>query len=267
MARPLENLTPALTRLGPPPEVARREVLCIHGAWGGAWVWDGLAQDLAEAGYGVNLLEQPGHGADRWELPALTSVNDYADMSRRAAASLGRPVLVGHSLGGWQVQKIWEAVDLPGVLLAPLPGSGLPPLSFMGLSLRYPLQMSRPMLGLPVAVSDPAMARRLFFRDLDDAAVAEHVARLAPEPALVCLQMALFLAWGFGRPHPLPGREPRLLVAPEKDYFFPPARQKKLADNLGARYVELDGLPHELWREDRQGRVLSLLLEFLERLG
>ena len=47
MARPFESMRPALTRLGPPPETARREVLLIHGVWGGAWVWEGLAQDLA----------------------------------------------------------------------------------------------------------------------------------------------------------------------------------------------------------------------------
>ena len=149
MARPFESMRPAITRLGPPPEAARREVLLIHGAWGGAWVWGGLARDLAAEGYGVNLIEQPGHGQDRWDLPSLTSVNDYADLSRRAAASLGRPVLVGHSLGGWQVQKIWETEDLPGVLLAPLPGSGLPWHTFFKLNMHYPVRMSRPLLACP----------------------------------------------------------------------------------------------------------------------
>ncbi|MCF8043335.1 MAG: alpha/beta hydrolase [Desulfarculaceae bacterium] len=266
MARPFENMQPALTRLGPPPETARREVLFIHGAWGGAWVWDGLAQDLAAEGYGVNLIEQPGHGADRWVLPSLTSINDYADLSRRAAASLGRPVLVGHSLGGWQVQKIWEAEDLPGVLLAPLPGSGLPWRTFLKLNLHYPVDMSRPLVGLPVAVSDTAMARRVLFKDLDEAALAERVGRLAPEPSLVCLQMAALLGLGLGRPHPRPGRRPRLVVAPAQDYLFPPAGQKKLAQELGARYVELEGLPHELWVEDREGKVKTLLLDFLNKL-
>ncbi|MCB2191877.1 MAG: alpha/beta hydrolase [Deltaproteobacteria bacterium] len=266
MARPFESMRPVLTRQGPPPETARREVLLIYGAWSGVWAWDALAQDLAAEGYGVSLIEQPGHGADRWDLPSLTSIHDYADLSRRAAASLGRPVLIGHSLGGWQVQKIWETVDLPGVLLAPLPGSGLPWRSFLKLNLSYPVQMSRPLRGLPVEVTDPAMALRVLFKDLDEAAVAEHVRNLAPEPALVCLQMALLLGLGFGRPRPKPGRQPRVLVAPELDYLFPPSTQKKLAQQLGARYVELEGLPHELYLEDRQGLVKALLLDFLGEL-
>ncbi len=266
MARPFEQLTPSLTRLGPPPGEAKREVLFIHGAWGGAWVWGGLAEAVAEAGYGVNLIEQPGHGEDRWDLPWATSINDYADNSRRAAALLDNPVLVGHSLGGWQVQKLWEAVDLPGVLLAPLPRTGLPQVNFTLLTLRYPLQMLKPMILQPVAVKDPAMARRLFYKNLDQAAVAERWARLVPEPARICLQMALGLGLGLGRPQPRPGKEPRLLIAPELDYFFPTKVQQRLAQDLGARYVELKGLPHELWSEDQEGRVAALLLEFLDSL-
>lgn len=266
MARPFESMKPALTRLGPPPEAARREVLFIHGAWGGAWVWDGLAQAVAAAGYGVNLMEQPGHGADRWDLPSLTSINDYAGLSRRAAASLGRPVLVGHSLGGWQVQKIWQTEDLPGVLLAPLPGSGLPPLRFLRMLLSHFPEMAGALLGRPVRIRDKAMARRLFFRDADEAVVAAHLARLAPEPALVCLQLALSLPLGLGRPHPRFGREPRLLVAGTADYFIPPQRQRALAQRLGARYELLENAPHDLWLEDPRGRVRALLLEFLAGL-
>lgn len=262
MARPFETLTPALTRLGPPPDQAKREVLFIHGAWGGAWVWQGLAESVAEAGYGVNLIEQPGHGGNRWDLPWATRIDDYADLSRRAAASLGRPVLVGHSLGGWQVQKIWEALDLPGVLLAPLPWRGLPWATFSKLVLTYPWRMTRPLLGRPLAISDAAMCRRLFFSQLDEAAIEEHRARLVPEPARVCLDMAL----GLVRARPKPGKEPRLLVAGTADYFIPPSREKRLADSLGARYVELKGLPHDLWLEDPEGRVLRHLLEFLESL-
>ncbi len=262
MARPFDNLTPALTRLGPPPGEARREVLFIHGAWGGAWVWEGLAEPVAQAGYGVNLIEMPGHGGDRWELPASTSIADYADLSRRAAASLGRPVLVGHSLGGWQVQKIWEAVDLPGALVAPLPASGLPLGSLLRLQARYPGPMLRPLLGLPVGIRDRAMARRLLFRSLPDAQVDARLARLVSEPARVTLDMAL----GLVRARPRPGREPRLLLAPERDYLFPVATQRRLARRLGARLELLPGLPHEPWTEDKQGLVLGLLLGFLKGL-
>ena len=267
MARPFESMRPALTRLGPPPETARRELLLIHGAWGGAWVWDGLSQDLAAEGYGVNLIEQPGHGQDRWNLPSLTSVNDYADLSRRAAASLGRPVLVGHSLGGYQVQNIWQTVDLPGVLLAPLPGWGLPFRTFIKLAWSFRCRVLRTIPFLPMVVSDTKMARELFFSHLGEAAVAEHLTKLAPEPGLVCQQMALWLhvPW-LMRVTPRKAQQPRLLIAAEKDYFFPPDQQKELADDLGAEFEVVDA-PHDLWLEDPQAKVKSLLLDFLKGLN
>ena len=265
MARPFESMRPALTRLGPPPEMARREVLFIHGAWGGAWVWDGLAQAVAAQGYGVNLIEQPGHGDDRWDLPWCTSVNDYAGLSLRAAKSLGRPVLVGHSLGGWQVQKIWQTLDLPGVLLAPLPGWGLPLRSFVKLVRDFWFRVLRTTALKPMVITDTKMAREIFFDQLDEAAVADHLAHLVPEPAVICLQMALLLHAPCMRVKPREAKQPRLLVAARKDYFFPPAVQGKLATKLGAEY-ELVDAPHDLWLEDPQGRVKALLLDFLNKL-
>jgi pimeloyl-ACP methyl ester carboxylesterase len=122
--------------------------------------------------------------------------------------------------------------------------------------------MLRPLLGLPVGIKDRAMARRLLFRSLPDAQVAARLARLVPEPARVTLDMAL----GLVRARPRPGREPRLLLAPERDYLFPVAIQRRLARRLGARLELLPGLPHEAWTEDNQGLVLGLLLEFLKGL-
>ena len=89
-------------------------------------------------------------------------------MSRRAAASLGHPVLVGHSLGGWQVQKIWQTVDLPGVLLAPLPGWGLPFRTFIKLAWSFRCRVLRTIPFLPMVVSDTKMARELFFSHLGE---------------------------------------------------------------------------------------------------
>lgn len=119
MARPFDKLGLRLERLGPPKEQARRELLMVHGAGAGANQWQGLAQPLAWAGYGVNLIDLPGHGQDPWQLPAWTSLNDYVDYAGRALEALGRPVLVGWAMGGWIVARLLERADLPAVLLEP----------------------------------------------------------------------------------------------------------------------------------------------------
>jgi pimeloyl-ACP methyl ester carboxylesterase len=260
MARPFDGLQPKVTRLGPEPPAARREVLFIHGAWHGAWCWGDLAQGVADAGYGVNLMEQPGHGDNPWELPASTSVNDYARLSARAAGELPGPVLVGHSLGGWQVQKIWEVADLPGVLLAPVPAGGLPLSSFLNLQVHYPLDMAKPMLGRPVTIRNAAMARQFFLDQASEEEVQDLLDRLVPEPGRVCLDMAL----GLAKAKPQAGGAPRLIIAGGKDYLFPVRCHEKLARRLGARLEVLPGAPHNVWMEEDQGRVLELLLDFLE---
>lgn len=262
MARPFAQMPPRVTRLGPPAPEAKREVLFIHGAWHGAWCWGDLAQGVAAAGYGVSLLEQPGHGEDRWALPGGTSINDYARLAARAAGSLASPVLVGHSLGGWQVQKIWEVADLPGVLLAPLPGSGLPLTSFLKLEVLFPLDMAKPLVGRPVVIRNPAMARRLFLDQASEQQVQELLAQLVPEPAWACLEMAL----GLARAKPRPGRQPRLLIAAGKDFFFPLGSEQALARRLGARLEVLPRAPHNLWMEDPEDRTLQLILDFLGSL-
>jgi pimeloyl-ACP methyl ester carboxylesterase len=259
MARPLDHISPRLTRLGPPPGQARREVLFLHGAWVGAWHLMPLAQAAAQAGFGANLLDLPGHGQGAWDLPAGTGLLDYALVAARAAGPLGRPILVGHSLGGWLAQKLLEVVDLPCLLLCPLPGAGLPWTRLARLLALDPLGLGGPFLGRPLKVRDTGILRRTCLLDLPQEEVEAMFARLAPEPARAGLDMGL----GLARARPGPGLGPRLVVAAERDFFLPPARLASLARRLGADYTLLPGYPHNCWQEDPDGRVAELLLGFL----
>lgn len=259
MARPFTHLAPELIRSGPPPGRARREVLLLHGAWHGPWCWEALAGPLVAAGFGVNRLALPGHGHPAWPLPATTSLNDYADLARRAAAGLDRPVLVGHSLGGWLAMKVLEQADLPAALLMPLPPAGLPLWRLARLMTGFPAA-ALPVLALrPLALTTPAMAGRLLLPA--GLAAAELVPRwrpLVPEPGRVGLEMAL----GLVACRPRPGRSPRLVVAAGRDWLLPPARLRRLAARLGAGYAELPGAAHVAWPEHAP-RLTEMLLEFL----
>ncbi len=244
MARPFTHLEPRITRQGPPRGAARGEVLLIHGAWHGPWCWDGLAEPLAARGLGVNRLCLPGHGKDPWDLPSLTGLADYADLARRATASLGRPVLMGHSLGGWLVMKVLEVADLPAVLLMPLPPRGLPLTRLARLFAQFPRAMA-PVLALGrLRVRTPAMAARLFFApDAPPPDPAGYWRGLVPEPGRVALEMGLGLAGC----RPRPGRAPRLVLAGGRDYFLPQGRVEALAAHLGADFCLLPQAGHNPW--------------------
>lgn len=259
MASPFEHLEPVIHRLGPPLGQARREVLFLHGAWHGPWCWEGLTEPLAHAGYGLNLLELAGHGQPPWPLPAFTSVGDYADLARRAAAKLERPVLVGHSLGGWLAQKVLEVADLPAVFLAALPGGGLPLGALLRLVWDFPGPLAGLLLGRPLALGHHGMAHRLLLTQAHEKQALAHWRRLCPEPFRVALEMGLGVKWA----KPPRGRMPRLVVAGGQDYFLSVAGQRRLARRLGARLEILPDRPHHLWLGDSQGTVAGLLLDFL----
>jgi len=260
MARPFQHLRPKVIGLGPAKGRSRAKVLFLHGAWVGPWYWEVLAQAAAGAGFGVSLLELPGHGDAPWTLPAFTSLNDYADLAARAAGELGRPILVGHSMGGWLVQKILEKSDLPAALLTPLPGTGLPLLGLARFLAALPAALPGTFRGRPLAVPDARTARRMFFCDLPETDLQTLMARLVPEPARVSLEMGL----GLARARPAPGRAPRLVLAAGRDFFMPVKAMQSLARRLGAGFKLLPRHPHDLWLEDPQGEVAPILLDFLE---
>jgi alpha-beta hydrolase superfamily lysophospholipase len=217
MARPLDHVTPRLTRLGPPPGQARGEALFLHGAWVGGWHLAPLAEAAAEAGFGASLLDLPGHGDEVWELPSSTGLKDYALVAARAAGGLGRPALVGHSMGGWLAQKLLEAADLPALLLCPLPGDGLPLANALRLTALDPWGMAAALAGRPLRVRDARVLHRVCFRGLSLAEAGQMLDRMGPEPARAALDMGL----GLARARPAPGRRPRVVAAAEHDFFVP----------------------------------------------
>lgn len=103
-------------------------LLFIHGTGHGAWSWDeNFLGFFAEKGYRAVALNLRGHGASTTSTPLRKcSIADFVDDVREIADSmLKRPVVIGHSLGGYVVQKYLESNEAPAAaLLASLPPGG-----------------------------------------------------------------------------------------------------------------------------------------------
>ncbi len=80
---------------------ARTNVLLVHGAWQGAWVWDQVVALLALHRVNAHAFDLPGSGADQTPLQAVT-LEAYAQaiIDQARAMPAGPVVLVGHSMGG-----------------------------------------------------------------------------------------------------------------------------------------------------------------------
>src|SRR5262249_28304403 len=149
---------------------------------------------FAGKGFRAAALSLRGHGKSATEKPLnACSVRDYVDDVRTAAEGIGgAPVIVGHSLGGYVVQKYLENNDAPaGVLLA-----SAPPQGSIGASLRmmrrhpWAVFKNNTFGQTHEVVKTPRLARaHLFCKHTPQDVVDRCVGRLQPESALAMKQM------------------------------------------------------------------------------
>ncbi|TRW82080.1 alpha/beta hydrolase [Mycolicibacterium sp. 018/SC-01/001] len=164
-------------------------LLFVHGTGHGAWSWDEhFLGFFSERGYRAVALNMRGHGRSATSKPLRScSVSDFVDDVTEVADSLPvRPAVIGHSLGGYVVQKYLETNDAPaGVLI-----SSLPPGGSMGMTLRrirrHPwLFVTSILTGkqLP-GLTPPPLAREAFFSPhTPEEVVVRCAARLQEESA------------------------------------------------------------------------------------
>jgi len=190
-------------------------VLLLPGAGQGTQCWEPVALALARRGVGVACLEYPGHGEHPWPLPPSTGLRDYFLLAARAAADLGRPLLVGHDLGGWLACMLLGLADMPALLLAPWPGRG----GLLALAPRVGWGLVRGLPQAPGLMNEPFALRWQ---------AALGLSRAAPERK---------------------GSAPCLVAAPGKKPLVPPDRLAALAQALKAGFVHLPQSSHHLWQE------------------
>jgi pimeloyl-ACP methyl ester carboxylesterase len=103
-------------------------LLFVHGTGHGAWSWDDhFLGFFAEKGHRAVALNLRGHGGSPTTKPLRKcSIADFVDDVSEVADSLpNRPVVIGHSMGGYVVQKYLESHEArAGVFIASLPPGG-----------------------------------------------------------------------------------------------------------------------------------------------
>jgi len=79
---------------------ANRPVLLAHGGGQTRHAWGGTARTLADHGCYAVSLDLRGHGDSDWSPSGDYQLDFFGNDVRQVAAELGRPVMVGASLGG-----------------------------------------------------------------------------------------------------------------------------------------------------------------------
>jgi len=227
-------------------------LLFVHGAWHAAWCWDVHFLDyFAQHGYAAHALSLRGHGGSegrdnlRW-----TRIADYVEDVAQAALQLpSPPVLIGHSMGGFIVQKYLEDHSAPAaVLLASVPPEGalaillrtarLHPLLFATANLTFSL--------LPL-MATPRLAREfLFSKDLPDDEAQSYWKRLQDESYLAWLDML-----AFDLPKPGKAKPPLLVLGGTNDINLKPREIKATARAYTARYEMIEDVAHDMMLDTR----------------
>jgi pimeloyl-ACP methyl ester carboxylesterase len=255
----LEHLT-----LRPTDRRYATPLLLIHGAWHGAWCWRDAMTDFAARGFEVHAISWRGHGAsDRPRSINLVGVRDYVrDLAQAIAAISPRPVVVGHSLGGYLTQLYMTEHELAGaVLLCAAPSKGVLPF-LLRYARRHPLVYLRifATLNLLHMVGTPDLAREAFFRDdIAPDMLERYRAQLVPESLRAAIDASLRVF-----PKPQRNRSPVLVIAAERDTIFTLDEQRALARAYDAELLIVPQAAHDLMLDPAWPQAADAIEDFVK---
>jgi pimeloyl-ACP methyl ester carboxylesterase len=198
-------------------------ILFIHGMFHGAWCWDVHFLDyFAQHGFAAHAVNLRGHGnSEGWKNLRWTRIDDFVEDVANAVEQLpSSPILIGHSMGGFVIQKYLENHNAPGaVLLSSPPPSGLFP-AILRIASRRPWVFVKAnlTLNLQSVIATPDLAREAFFSpDFPNDELLIFWKRMQNESYRAFLDMIVL-----NRPKPAKVKSPLLVLGAAKDNMLKP---------------------------------------------
>lgn len=245
-----------------------RPLLFVHGAWHGAWYWnERFLPYFAERGFEVLALDLPGHGDGTPGNASIRSlgVADYVRAVADVAASCDRPpILIGHSMGGYIVQKYMEAHRQPDsamILLASVPPAGVLRTT-LNIALHYPLQFLEVLLTwkLYPLVRKAEHARNHFYSaQIAPAEFESYHKRTGDEAFRAFLDMLLL---SLPRKKKIRGVS-ALVLGARDDQIFTPAEVRATAKAYDAELTIFPDMAHNMMLEADWSAVADCMIAWL----
>lgn len=260
-AEHLEVLTnaPQQVRAGFPP------LLFLHGAYTAAWCWEHYLPYFAAAGFDCHALSFSGHGESRRRdhLDSY-SIDDYVDDVIETVATLSAPpVLIGHSMGGFVVQKYLERYPAPAAaLLCSVPPQGL-------IAAQFHLMLQKPELFLEINrilagnyTDTDTLRDALFAGEADPAMLAIWLGKMQNESQRAIWDMSMFNLPNLYHMH----RPPMLIVGADQDALVPAFLVQTTAHTYGQPSHILHNMGHAITHEKEWPRAAAIIQTWLDGL-
>jgi pimeloyl-ACP methyl ester carboxylesterase len=240
-------------------------LLFVPGSLHGAWCWDVHFLDyFAQHGYAAHAINLRGHGnSEGREKLRWARIADFVDDLADAAQQLpSPPILIGHSMGGFIIQKYLEDHASPGAVLLSSP----PPTGFLPAAIR--VARRRPQifarvnltLSLYTLVETPQLAREAFFSDdLPDELLMEYWGQMQEESYMAFLDMV-----ALDLPKPKKVNTPMLVLGAARDNMLKPSEIRATAQAYHTQAEIIPGVAHNSMLEKGWQAVAEQILAWLK---
>lgn len=258
--------------------MSKGDILLIHGAFAGGWVFERLVAELSAQGWRCHAPDLPFHEASFAGKPPHPELRNQGlvEYRRFLAAEIAKlpqkPVLIGHSLGGLLAQQLAaEGLARAAILLAPSPPAGIWPHSKTELETAFGLLWHTRDLWRKAIQSDFRTAIRYSMDRLPPALQRDSFARLVPESGRALFEAIYWwLDWhAASRVAAYRVQVPLLVVVGSDDKVNSPGTCRAVARRYGrhATYRDIPEMSHFIFGEPREGEAIALLIDWLHSLA
>jgi alpha-beta hydrolase superfamily lysophospholipase len=243
-------------------------LLFIHGTLHTAACWEVHFLDyFAQHGFVAHAVNLRGHGnSEGREKLRWTRIADFVDDVANVVQQLpSPPILIGHSMGGFIIQKYLEDHDAPAAVLLSSPSpAGLLPTAIRN-ARRHPLVFAKVNLTLSLLpfIATPQLAGEAFLsKDLPDEQLLEYWKQMQDDSFMAFLDMV-----ALDLPKPAKVKTPLLVLGVARDNMIAPSEIEATARAYNTKAEIIPDVAHNSMLDPRWQSVAERILAWLNEVN
>ncbi|MDW8419976.1 MAG: alpha/beta fold hydrolase [Chitinophagales bacterium] len=252
-----------------PQRSSATPLLFVHGMAHAAWCWEWeFVPYFNRLGYDCYTMSLRGHGkSEGREHKRWYRIRDYlTDVEAVVASITPKPVLIGHSMGGFIIQKyVLKHQNLPAAItLASVPAGGMWRGS-LKIAAHFPwafLKGNLTMSTAPFSANTRIIRKIAFSPDADEALLENVKNHMEPESYMAYLDM-LFL--DLHRPQKI--SIPLLFLYAARDFVVDYPGWKATADGFGAEQQVVPDVAHDMFLDTRWHMTAERIAHWLKKIN